>query len=96
MYLSNIIICIIDKHNNNSEMGKINIEHQEKISQRTRNIKNLYCQRIKTDPSNERNHTNNGIELDINMVENLGLAKMFVHLGNPIPCIRKVKTKDAN
>ena len=42
-------------------MGKINIEHQEKISQRTRNIKNLYCQRIKTDPSNERNHTNNGI-----------------------------------
>ena len=29
-------------------MGKINIEHQEKISQRTGNIKNLYCQRTKT------------------------------------------------
>ena len=49
-------------------MGKINIEHQEKISQRTGNIKNLYCQRTKTDPSNERNRTNDGIELDINIL----------------------------
>ena len=49
-------------------MGKINIEHQEKISQRTGNTKNLYCQRTKTDPSNERNHTNYGLELDIKIL----------------------------
>lgn len=34
IYFSNIIICIIDRHNNNSEMGKNQcyLEHQEKTS----------------------------------------------------------------